>query len=368
MTNRFLAEHSNEECFASSKLLKNVSSKRWELLGALFYTTVRPAAVHPTLDCLFVLFVRCNCRKNSLIEENDEVVSRLFSISPMALIDKNDGFDDTTSSFSADIHASYISDILDVHSATTEEWTTCQVADNFSPYKKAADTLRIIHVGRENHELNLQVQKFIPSDKQLHAAITDVRNTMRHCKGQRCDRAILKNLTLLNPVLDNETKWNGIYRMLKRFVQICSELVALSEDERSDILLNQSVAFKNAVGRYEKMFEDFNAVTQQLQKRNIRLCEFCLLLYSLAEGIMQGKPDRTNSLYKCELASDLIGRKATIVKDYDFENGVVKIQSGMESRLTKSGRIACAQLLLKKLISSVDDEKINEKQAQKSRE
>eukprot|EP00957_Ditylum_brightwellii_P089096 6784694-Ditylum_brightwellii.AAC.1 len=59
------------------------------------------------------------------------------------------------------------------------------------------------------------------------------------------NRALLHNLTHLKPVLWNKTRWSGKLHSLSRFLLIHNELIDVADEERSNIDVDSSIAFKN---------------------------------------------------------------------------------------------------------------------------
>ena len=61
---------------------------------------------------------------------------------------------------------------------------------------------------------------------------------MAECRSRLKNRAMLRNLTRLVPIIENGTRWSGKYQMLARFNLIYDELRCVSENESSTVAMN----------------------------------------------------------------------------------------------------------------------------------
>ena len=111
--------------------------------------------------------------------------------------------------------------------------------------------MEITHVGSLSHKLHLDVQYMINSEREIRKCIISINNTMVDCKSKLLNRAVLRNLTSLPPVLLNSTQWTSTYEMIIRFSRIRSELVATGNRENASVRINSSTYFKEKIQTYE---------------------------------------------------------------------------------------------------------------------
>ena len=76
------------------------------------------------------------------------------------------------------------------------------------------------HISCASHRLNREVKSMIENHGDLSNAITSERVTMHEVKSKLKFSAVLRNLTDLSPVIDNETRWSAKFKVLRRFQEI----------------------------------------------------------------------------------------------------------------------------------------------------
>lgn len=101
----------------------------------------------------------------------------------------------------------------------------CTIGDNRVFNKRISRLLNVPHIGCMSHKLNLKVKAMVKRGNVLKSTIDSIHQTISDCKRHLRNRAILRNLTLLSPVLMNETRWSGIYTILKLHNQIHEDLL-----------------------------------------------------------------------------------------------------------------------------------------------
>ena len=120
----------------------------------------------------------------------------------------------------------------------------------------------------------------------------------------------------------------------------------MSETEDVILPLDKSILFRNKALKFEKMLQDINDATMELQVRLITLADCRLVLESLLESVEANHNVPGSTMSNCKLDSWYIGPTAHIVKDPYFESGVTKIQRGNKSDMTAEEKDACKNLLL----------------------
>ena len=82
----------------------------------------------------------------------------------------------------------------------------------------------------------------VSTDPVLSSTIDDIHETMLNCRGKLRNRAMLRNLTPLAPVLHNKTRWSSKYTLLKRFNCIRHHLLRLANQEGAVLTINRTNA------------------------------------------------------------------------------------------------------------------------------
>lgn len=76
---------------------------------------------------------------------------------------------------------------------------------------------------------------------------------MRDEKGKLNNKAILRNMNELAPILPNDNRWSGKCEMVNLFVSIRSELIAVSKEADCDLNIFQTNFFANKAKKYGNM-------------------------------------------------------------------------------------------------------------------
>eukprot|EP00644_Phytophthora_capsici_P008308 jgi/Phyca11/114284/e_gw1.26.396.1 len=128
---------------------------------------------------------------------------RLLSLSPL------DG------SQTAEAHVTMMKTVLRIYNKTTG-MVTFIVGDNCSTNQKIATLLGVPLVGCASHRFNLAVNRFLAEYEDELATVNDLMIQLRHCN----NAARLRELTDLQPVKRNATRWSSTYAMVDRYVRI----------------------------------------------------------------------------------------------------------------------------------------------------
>ena len=276
--------------------------------------------------------------------DQNEVVTPLLSVSSMAKICKcaDDDCKCTleTTNFDAETHTSHIRAIFSLFGIDCSKWILCQVADNCNLNRAVSSQLRIPHVGCSNHKLNLEVERMVDNDSTLKDCIDSVHRTMTDCRSKLRNRAMLRNLTTLSPIVENKTRWSGKYMMITRFCRIYDSLRTVAENEQSTVAMNLSSGFKNTASRLSKQLGEIDLVTKYLQKEHISLSDCRLALNTLIDRVDKKKTVPNSSLWDCRLGKYAIGESSRLVTHRFFETAVIKLQRGMAGQLSISEKRA----------------------------
>ena len=290
------------------------------------------------------------------VEPENGIRLSLVSVSPMARTedcaegddDEAEVFDETAVNFSSATHAEHIRNVFRYYGIDVEDWAVCQTADNCSVNLKVADLLGISHVACKNHLLNLEVNEMVKQHRDLEGTLNTIHETMSQCKKKLKNAALLRNLVNLVPVLHNKTRWSGKLYMMERFLRIRDELIAVAENENSDLQINSTAQFRNKVTRYCGHMEQINYSTKYMQTRKLTLCQCRDSLNMLMQDVEEGRDNKNSVMFRCLLGNKYISEHANILKDPDFELGVCKIQEGLTDTMTEEEKTACEKLLLER--------------------
>lgn len=78
---------------------------------------------------------------------------------------------------------------------------------------------------------------------------------------------LLRNLTELKPVVDNNTRWSGKLHMVCRFSKIRDKPVAVKVMQDSDITVDCSLWIAGKVRKFELVLNEIYIVIDSLQTR-----------------------------------------------------------------------------------------------------
>ncbi len=191
------------------------------------------------------------------------------------------------------------------------------------------------HVSSTSHRLNLEVRDIVQSHAELKNTIQAVHNTMKAVKTRLKSTAVLRNLTELVYVLDNDTMWSSKVGLLKRFTEIREQLIQASEHEDADIFVNSTPSFARKATRFYEMLSEIDVVTRAMQTKGRTLVEYREDLDVLIEAVDSDNKNSASRLYGCKLGTEYISRNSRIKHSTLFEAGVAKIQSNRKHDLSE---------------------------------
>ncbi len=253
---------------------------------------------------LFGLYVRSDNRQS-------EVVGPLLSVSPMAKLCKCDQTDSCscsseTTKFDSGTLTNHIRSLFEFLDIDISNWAVFQTAYNCNVNKAVTRNQKIPHIGCVSHKVNLEVELMIRMDTELKSCIESVYETMIDCRTKLKNRALLRNLTSLSPIVENKTRWPGKYQMLSRFCKIYDELRNAAESEQSTVAMNLTTLFMSNVTRFSAMLGQIDLVTKYLQTEHLSLSDCRLALEKIVEYVSNEKNEEGSELYQCKLGNRYI--------------------------------------------------------------
>ena len=303
-----------------------------------------------TNDMHFTAIIASYCTSSEIMESNtSKTISvhrlSLLAISPMGqLRNKDEDTNDETTRFNAEAYVQFICDTFAVYHCNFDEWCVALIGDSASTNLRVSKLTGKPHIGCLSHKLHLEVRSMINRHIELKNVIESVHRTMKEVKSKSKSAAVLRNLTELHPVLDNETRWSGKVLMLKRFIEIRSEIIEASEHEDSEFYVNTSPIFAARTSRHYRMLREIDAVTKSLQIRGRTLAECRGDIDTLIEAVREEKSKPGSDLFGCKLETKYIGPNSRVTVAPIFESAVNKIQEGLTKQLTDEERKAVKTL------------------------
>lgn len=333
---------------------KEVGAEMRKTKGAILYDGWSANSMH------FTGVIASYCTDVDVREKNTpRTVSlprlTLLAMSPMSQVSACNDLSQTneTTTFSAEAYVQFFRETFDMYELHFDEWCVALIGDNVSSNKRVASITEKPHVGCSSHKLHLEVKSMIESHLDLKNTISSVHETMKSIKLKPKSAAVLRNLCELRPVMDNETRWSSKVSLLGRFNEIRTEIIDASEHVDADFAVNASPAFAGKVRRYHRMLSEINVITKVLQGKGRTLAECRGDLDTLISAVSDECNNVTSPLFGCRLTTKYIAADSAIVHSMNFENGIVKLQSGLASHLTDGERCAIAQLKEESAPSSV---------------
>jgi hypothetical protein len=209
------------------------------------------------------------------------------------------------------------------------------IGDNCNVNKCIAKRLKIPLIGCRSHIFNLAVNAHIDVNK---VTINKVNTLMSKLKDLN-NHAKLLQLSPLDPVNQNTTRWSSTYSMLKRFFvlePVLQQIESIAEflPHASEIEELQTVMAQ---------LDDLNTVTVALQSATMNIPE--------SREIFDEVLSRYSSMDKY-LAPD-----EDIIHSPIFDNAVVKVMKGREDELNNDEAVALIDFLIPPV--SNEDEQSN---------
>eukprot|EP00171_Calliarthron_tuberculosum_P005080 IDg5080t1 len=226
-----------------------------------------------------------------------ELCLPLLTVSPLPKAASEEGTsDDEAESFDAEAHVRHLITTFKYFKLDVYKWVLCSIADNCPVNKVLARKLGVPHVGCMSHKLNLEVKHMIAVDNSLQRTIDSILTTMTNCKRRLTNRAMLRNLTHLNPITPNATRWSGMSHMLNRFIRIRDELLTVADLDGATVTIDRSNTFHARAQKSAKMLAEIDVVTKELQKNGATLAECRYAVDLLIESVHESQNDAASVL------------------------------------------------------------------------
>jgi hypothetical protein len=180
---------------------------------------------------------------------------------------------------------------------------SCIIGDNCAVNQSLATKCSCYLIGCASHRLNLGCQKFLSGYSAIIASVRDVMISLRKIK----NRAALKSLTHLSPILDNATRWSSKFQMLKRYLDLVEYIEGIVPVD-----LQLAPRDNDAVEKLLKKLSQLELLTKFLQSEDRNVFEIRAVF------------DKAIALFEC--LKEHCSADSDIVCDPLFEKAVTKIQ------------------------------------------
>lgn len=167
----------------------------------------------------------------------------------------------------------------------------------------------------------------------LNHTIESVHKAMKYARVKLKNAAVLRNITDLRPIMNNDTRWSGKHDILLRLKSISEELTPIAT---------------TTIVTYKWMKQ------KSLRRSQRDTWKCCLKLISLAscrgdldalmEVIEFARTNVVSLLNSCKLGSNYISPSANIMPNPIFECAVIKVQNKNVSSLTTDGKNSVSNL------------------------
>jgi hypothetical protein len=213
-------------------------------------------------------------------------------------------FDETR--FTAQTQADFIVDVVE-NVCRKKEDILFLVADNTNTNPATADLLGVPFIGCASHRFNLAVQKYLEPNQKIIVNIHQIMILLSNLK--KAGR--LRQLTHLEPVSMNTTRWSSKYKMMERYFRLEEYIKKMDDDELN--LLIPSGRELSDLKCIKKELAEFNQITLKLQDPDISMLDVRLIF----DEVIKTHPSMAHHLAK----------DASIVEHPKFESAICKILS-----------------------------------------
>lgn len=201
------------------------------------------------------------------------------------------------------------------------ECVTFVVADNCATNKSIATLLEIKFIGCASHRMNL-ASKLLLED--VEPALLKIQKTMKML-GYLKRAAALRKHTHLGPVTRNVTRWTTDFAMVRRYADL-KDIIEKQELTIPVELLINPVEWQNLVS-VSANFVILEDITKGLQADNLNMFE----ARAMVDTVIRLIPDLAVKL----------SQNAHIVKDPEFESGIVKIITEQTDAMNEEEKKSC---------------------------
>ena len=160
-----------------------------------------------------------------------------------------------------------------VFNTNTHDWAVFLIGDNCALNQFIENLMEVPLIGCYNLKFKLQVQRIVKQDPLMRNVIQDVQNVMRACRNGIKSSAMLRKLERLSPLVDNPIRWSAKYHMIARFNEIRECLITIADTDGIDFSIDGSLSFSYKALKCEKMLDEINQVTLELQRKHSTLAE-----------------------------------------------------------------------------------------------
>ena len=230
---------------------------------------------------------------------------------------------------------------------TFKEYVEFITMDNCAVNRKLARDSEVPMVGCASHRLHLAILEMLgKEEKKNRAGIVIEEGTGHMTLIQKIDSLMgelvtLKNADLLRtqtrllPDRSNCSRWYSIFNMLLKWLRIRDAVAAVQHFPISVLNLIPTASENTAIQHLVDILKKFESVSKVLQRGGERRVSV-FMVRALFDKLISDFPGAP-LLH--------IQRNADIIENKSFENGICKIQGGLEETFTRDEKAAVAIFL-----------------------
>ena len=247
-------------------------------------------------------------------------------------VDNKEGYDTAILAFSplsneekadADEHIDFINFTLDVFSKTISN-VVAIVGDNCAVNKSIAKKLDVGFVGCASHRYNLAVCDILKDNDRIISLVREIMKKIR----TGVNRAKLRRITHLSPIIDQETRWSSTYSMLLRYQQLKDHIKSLKVSAILSILPNKKDSLQ--IDELTTRLAQHDSITKDLQKDDTNI--------SIARSLFD------EAIEFCPEMAARLSERAQIVLQPEFESALIKILDNKCETMSDAERLSVESL------------------------
>jgi len=241
---------------------------------------------------------------------------------------------------------------------TFKEYVEFITMDNCAVNRKLARDSEVPMVGCASHRLHLAILEMLgKEEKRNRVGVVTEEGTDHMVLIQKVDSLMGELVTLKNAVLlrtqtpllperRNRTRWYSIFNMLLKWLRIRNAVAAVQHFPVAVLNLIPTANENAAIQHLVEILKKFESVSKVLQRGGDRRVSV-FIVRALFDKLISDFP--STPLTHIQKNADIIENKA-------FENGICKIQGGIEQSLTREEKAAVAIFLRNDATNDDDDD------------
>jgi hypothetical protein len=177
-------------------------------------------------------------------------------------------------------------------------------------------------------------------------AVSQIQGAVTKLKASNKYMSKLRQITKSQPQLRNQTRWSGVFTMMKTFLKIRTAMILVEANGGTDFNMDKSPEFEAKATKITAMLNHINVVTTCLQESKLSLSMGRKYLDALIRQAATKRDNADSDWYQNKFEDKYIGASSLKIplQSRDFQSGVIKIQLGNECEMTFNEKSACKKL------------------------